>query len=341
MSDQPSVSLVNLGPLSKPVDTFIKKVSDFVGGAVEPYQIKRIAKARAEAALINAESEIHISDLQIRAAQRWLKEEEAHQRNMEEITSKAIPLLKDDADPSAMEDDWIANFFAKSRIVSDKEMQGLWGRILAGEANAPGIFSKGTINILSGLDKVDADLFTKLCGFSWTIDTDRVPLVFHEQAELYNNRGINFATLSHLDSIGLVQFRVNGLGEPFRAAGFDMVVESSTIKLQGESLVHYYGRPLPLNLNKDADASIGIGYALFTRAGEELARICESRPVEGFYEYVKEHWKQHLPEVETSEEDKIEAGYEILDELVGFVESDSTDGSVNHDDLIYEMRSKP
>ena len=41
------------------------------------------------------------------------------------------------------------------------------------------------------------------------------------------------------------------------------------------------------------------------------------------------------------EQNKVEEGYAILDELVGFCESDQTDGSVNHDEAIYGLRSKP
>jgi hypothetical protein len=36
-------SEVNLGELSKPADTLIKKVSSAVGGVFEPWQIKRVA----------------------------------------------------------------------------------------------------------------------------------------------------------------------------------------------------------------------------------------------------------------------------------------------------------
>lgn len=39
-------------------------------------------------------------------------------------------------------------------------------------------------------------------------------------------------------------------------------------------------------------------------------------------------------------ENKLEKGYAILDELVGFCESNRTDASVNHDVTIYELRSK-
>ena len=36
-----------------------------------------------------------------------------------------------------------------------------------------------------------------------------------------------------------------------------------------------------------------------------------------------------------------EKGYEILGQMIGIAESDSTDGSVNHDEVIYELDSKP
>ena len=44
---------------------------------------------------------------------------------------------------------------------------------------------------------------------------------------------------------------------------------------------------------------------------------------------------------EAIERNKLEEGYAILDELVGFCESDRTDGSVNHDESIYGLHSKP
>ena len=46
-------------------------------------------------------------------------------------------------------------------------------------------------------------------------------------------------------------------------------------------------------------------------------------------------------EPETIEQNKAEEGYAILDGLVGFCELDETDGSVNHDEAIYGLRSKP
>ena len=275
--------LINLGNLTKPADTLVKKISNAVGVLFEPRQIIRIAEAKAEAAKIEAQSEIEITELHRRAARRWIGEEAQRQGNMESITAKALPQLNENATPSSVEDDWIVNFFEKSRIVSDNEMQELWSRVLAGEANDPGTYSKRTVNFLSDLDKSEAALFTKLCGFVWVIG-GFVPLVFDVQAEIYNKHGINFGTLQHLDSIGLVKFG--------NLAGFLQkdVPERFTVT--------YYGRPLNLEKSKGAGKNLKIGTTLLTRTGKELVPICGSKPVEGFLEYVKDRWKQYLPKSE-------------------------------------------
>jgi hypothetical protein len=294
MPEGTSNSLVNLGDLSKPADTLIKKVSKAVGCLFAPYQIKRIAKAEAEAVVIKAQSEIEITDLHRRAMRRFIEEEGNRQKNIEDITSKALPLLKESSDPNSIEDDWVTNFFDKSRIVSDQEMQDLWSRVLAGEANSPGSYSKRTVNFLSDLDKSDAQLFRSLLGFGWMIG-DIVPLVFDVGDAIYNERGIRFDTLTHLESIGLIQF--NNLASFVK------------LPLPKKFAVHYYGQPLSLEMELDSKNKLDIGKAILTKIGQELALICGSQPVEGFVDFVKQKWTAYLPKPKAEEKD---AGQEAL-----------------------------
>ena len=280
MSKKISSSVVDLTGISKPADTLIKKVSNAVGGLFVPYQIKRVAKAETEAAMIKAQSDIEITDLHRRAMHRWIDEEARRQKNMEDITNKALSQLNKEANPDSMEDDWITNFFDKSRIVSDDEMQTLWSRVLAGEANTPGTYSKRTVRFLSDLDKTDADLFSKLCGFSWMMGVV-VPLVFDAQAEIYKRYGINFNSLSHLESIGLVRF------EPltvFRSNNLPKIFSIS-----------YYSKLLFLEMPKDVDNQLEIGHVILTKIGQELAPISGSKPVDDFWDYVTDKWKQYKP----------------------------------------------
>jgi len=78
-------SLRNLGSLLKPVDTLIKKISKAVGGIVAPYQIKRIAKAKTEPALIEAHSKIKMTEMHRGAAHRSIEEEAQLQKNVEAL----------------------------------------------------------------------------------------------------------------------------------------------------------------------------------------------------------------------------------------------------------------
>lgn len=270
-------SIINIGELSKPATVLIEKISDAVGGVFKPYQIVRVAKAEAEADRVRAESQIQISDLQRRAFQRFLEEESNKQRNIEDITQQSLPLLTEGAQPDKVENDWITNFFDRCRLISDQEMQGLWSRVLAGEANSPGTFSKRTVNFLSDLDKSDAELFTELCGFGWLIG-DFVPLIYDFQSNLYNQHRINFGTLSHLESIGLIRF--------------DDVFGFHVTKIPKKLDVHYHGTSVSLEMPKESDNSIEVGQVILTQIGEELAPICGSSPVEGFLSFVCEKWKE-------------------------------------------------
>ena len=243
---------------------------------------------------------------------------------MEDITAKAVPQLNENANPNAMDDDWIVNFCDKSRKVFDGEMQALWARVLAGEANAPGTYSKRTVNFLLEMDKDEAELFSKLCKFKWTIDRTVVPLVFNVQEEMYKKHDIGDISMGYLESIGLIQFDKFGFLSGFRLQ-----------ELPKRVVADYYGKSIHLEMSYDERNELRIGCVYLTIIGQELALLCESGPVDGFFDYVKEIWKEYLPETKKNKKDNIEETYAILDEMVGFCESDKTDGSVNHDGVMW------
>ena len=268
--------LANLGDLTKPATVLIEKISDAVGGIFKPFQIVRVAKAGAEAERIRAESKIQVTDLHRRAMQRFLEEEAKKQSNMEDITQKALPYLEEDSSPQDMGGDWLTNFFDKCRIISDGDMQVLWSRVLAGEANTPGVFSRKTVNLLADLDKEDAELFTSLCSFGWVVRDTLVPFIYDDHDDIYNTHGIDFDSLSHLESLGLIQFS--------KLAQFQLVSLPKTVSAS------YYGKSVELVFPKDAENGLDAGQALLTRAGQQLARVCGSKPVDGFFHLVHKRW---------------------------------------------------
>ena len=274
------MSVFNVGGLAKPVTTFIEKVSNAVGTLWEPHQIRRVAQAQADAALTLAQGDIEVTELQRRAAQRFVDEETRRQTNMETIAGKAISMLNPHAVAEKMEDDWIANFFDKCRIVSDADIQDLWSRVLAGEANNPGSFSRKTVNLLSDLDKASAELFVNLCSFGWNIDGNIVPMVFEFGSEIYQQHGIHLDAALYLSSIGLVEVTATG----FQKTGFPKHLK-----------VSYHDRQLNLAFEKESDNELAIGSVTLTLSGSQLATIVESKAVNGFFEFVYDKWnKQSL-----------------------------------------------
>jgi len=175
-----------------------------------------------------------------------------------------------------MEDDWISNFFDKCRLISDDQMQLLWAKLLAGEANSPGTYSKRTVNLLGTLDKIDAQLFTGLCSFIWCLPNIHL-LVYDQNESVYNSKGINFASLTRLDEMGLIRldfvgYKLKYLPQQFTAS--------------------YYGKTVDLQFPNIKDNELKTGKVLLSSSGGELARICGAKPIDEFYEYVLERWQK-------------------------------------------------
>jgi hypothetical protein len=270
-----TTTIANLGDLAMPATALVEKVSEAVGGIFRPYQIVRVAKAVAEAKKIEAMADVEVTEIQQRGIARLIIEEGKKQENIESITAQAIPLLEDGAKPEEMENDWITNFFDKCKLISDQEMQSLWSKLLAGEANKAGTFSKRTIELVSQLDKADAQLFTIFCSFAFV--TGRItPFIFDVKGKVYTEKGLNFEKLSHLDNIGLINFNhVTGfIQHPY----------------QQESLVHYYGTPIYIRFPNEKDNVLQLGHVVLTKIGHELAPLCGSERLDSFLEYVIEKW---------------------------------------------------
>ena len=248
--------LISLGDISAPVSVLIDRISNAVGGIARPGQIVRVAKAEAKAEIIRTKTKIEIDEIQERALQRFVFEETAKQNNIENITAKAVPLISEDANPEDMETDWITNFFDKSRLISDDEMQSLWANLLAGEANSPGTFSKRTINSVYSLNKSDALLFQSFCNFLWDIG----PLIYDHENDTFKRHNITFNTLTHLDSIGLITFNP-AVG--YRKIGFPK-----------KTRLEYFNNYIEIEFDKDKNNEMKSGQVLFTTTGAELSKVC-------------------------------------------------------------------
>ena len=284
--------------MAKPVSTFIEKCSDAVGGLAKPWQEKRVRRAEAEgdadaaiiraqgeaeAELIRAQSSIQLSDLQREAMHRLFVEEERYQSSMKIILLEADEQVDKEAFVAEeMDDDWIVNFFQNARIVSDDEMQTLWARILAGEANEPSSFSRKTVNIMADLGKRDAQLFKALADFVWEIDGRSVIVDIDVTDEFYTKRDINFESMSTLTELGLIARMIPGFDSSARMIrGHEPVLPVSDQK----AIASYGTQTLELCFDKLSGNYLWVGSWKFTQVGVELLSICSKEPIEGFFNW--------------------------------------------------------
>lgn len=269
--------LINLGELSKPATVLIEKVCSAVGIVFEPTRIRRKAKAEADAQQIVAVGRIEVDALERRALERWVHQEARKQANIESITAQAADSMPPGANPEALNEDWLAHFFKQCDTVSDSEMQTLWSKLLVGEATAPGTYSRRTVDLVSTLDKADASLFTAFGEFVWMIG-EETPLIYDLNNEIYKARGITFASLKHIDSIGLISFEsIAG----YKRSGFAK-----------HAVTVYHERPTLLEFPVDSTNQMMIGHALLTSAGKQLMAICGSERNDAFYHYVIRSWSE-------------------------------------------------
>lgn len=265
-------TLVDLGELSKPVTVLIEKVSDAMGVAFEPHRIKRKAQADADADRIRAISGFELDDeLERRAAQRFIAQERRKQVNIETIATEAVKLLPPHAKPEGLSEDWLANFFAESAMVSEADMQAIWARILAGEATQTGQFSKRTLKILADMTSEDASTFASLMQYCWHFDL-LTPFILDPSLPIFSSSGIDYVKLKHLEAIGLVAYDTNvsliGDNEIQPCRYFDSVM---SVQFAGSQRLH-------------------VGKIILTSVGLELAKICPGVPNENFMLYLIGEW---------------------------------------------------
>jgi hypothetical protein len=155
-------------------------------------------------------------------------------------------------------------------------MQSVWARILAGEANQSGSFSKKTIETLSVLEKKDAELLTSLCSFGWSFGNRLIPLYCETKAPFYAAKGVTFDSMNHFAALGLVSFN----GTMF----YHFVSMPPIVLLQ------YFDENFIGKFSTPPEHKLEVGLVMLTPVGTQLAQICGPSPVPGFVDYSKAWW---------------------------------------------------
>jgi hypothetical protein len=269
-------SLIDLKALSEPAVKLIEAVRSAVGILYEPTQIRRKARAEADAAIILARNQGQVSEIEVRASERVINRELRRQKNIEEITRKALKALPDKVNAEKPDEDWIHSFFESCQDVSNEDMQILWSRILAGEVATPGTFSTRAVGLIKHLQRSDAELFTKFCTFVWFLPgIGLAPIIPSVDDSYLKERGLHFLQFMRLEEIGLIQFN--------NVTGF-------SIKRIKQATAFYYGRRH--DVSREDESDLTLGKALLTSVGSELAPIAGAEHLETYRENIVAEWQK-------------------------------------------------
>lgn len=161
---------------SKAIEKLIDTVKNFLGKLYKPrairneadaeaYRIETIEKAKSKALASSREIDLDAFE---RISERFMNKELKRQENIDQITESAAQILQNENTVSEepVNEDWISRFFNIAEDISDKDMQIIWSRILAGEVKKPKSYSLRTLELLKNLSKDEALLFMKIANLA-------------------------------------------------------------------------------------------------------------------------------------------------------------------------------
>ena len=212
--------------------------------------------------------------------------------NCVDIVEKALDYIEPGKDPKIVNEDWLLYFYDRAGLVSDETVQQIWAKVLGGEVNAPGTFSKLFLHTLGIMSTENARLLCNLAMFCFGDISnfesyrrnnqyevaDRAektllpivhPLIYiRSNQRTYGKRAITPEGLMELESLGLIHCNFEK----------EFQFDRKKALTYGNRVVEVYG-------DKDNGDAILAGNVIFTKEGMM------------YYKIIGEEYKMYQPEI--------------------------------------------
>jgi len=277
--------------IDAPAESAGKKRS---AGASSQMQLLGLAKKFVlDGGLVSAEKQIPIEE---RTHKRARIAALRKQQNLEIIIQKSLSYcssseITDKADP-----DWFNTFTQLAEDVSNKTMQDLWAKILAGEITQPGSFSTKTLKIFREMSITDAKLLAKACSLTVSDNTKRNIRIIsgaYQMPSLFN-----FFNKRREQSIPLSQFSLS-YADLLVLADNHLVFVQETESSPMDKLEAFHftfdGSPLTLSAKK---ANCVLQFYKFTPIGSELARLISDSGDSDYLQHLKSALSENFSIIE-------------------------------------------
>jgi hypothetical protein len=183
---------------------------------------------------------------EVKTAKAILHAEESAMENKETISEEAV------------NPDWLFRWRDSAADVSNKELQILWGKILAGEVKAPGTFSLRTVDFLKNISKEEAEEIAKLApyiisGSIWRTDD-------------LEQKGLPYGYMLRMQELGIL----NGI----EAANLTQTISSVN---SSHFIAHLIGTDRLLVVqHDDPKKTITLSCYRLTTVGAEIMKLCSA-----------------------------------------------------------------
>lgn len=208
--------------LVSPAEKLIEAVSGAIGKVYEPKHIRNMADAKAYELQVISDTVRNNSDVPIvygstgvsidtrdfeqiakRASVRLTHQEITKQQNIEAVVDNAYEELENVGNVSSkpVNPDWMFRFFNSVENISDKDMQTIWGHILAGEIKQPDTYSFRTLEKLKNMTQKEAKDFQMVSSLA--LQNGGRKFILGEDSIL-NKHGVYFSHILELEECGLM-----------------------------------------------------------------------------------------------------------------------------------------
>ena len=205
------------------------------------------------------------------------------------LLNASVELEEDEQEPPnrGVDDDWLLRWRESAGRVSSDTLQGLWGRVLAGEVKSPGTFSFRTLEFLKTLSQEEARQIEKIAPF--VMDNDFI----FEDEDLLNSQGITFRVLVELQDLGIVTQATRGIQKTMKSEEADRF-SHRLIAYDHVLLVEHEDREKALHLKGYRLSSVGgqvVRLGTFTSHENYLRSVGMAIKQQGFeVQYARFEW---------------------------------------------------
>lgn len=248
------------------------KLSGFAGGFLAPRRAKKAAEAMATMNKAIAESmAAYMSFSPTVSPERaylmavtGLVFTERQADNLLAVLNRVAGSIDGEADPDNLSDATRDKIIEGSREADEQEVREIWAKLILGELESPGLYSKRSMDILANMARKDAEDFQALCSIcvyplGGEGDPNSLLVVENISSGLINGGVMSLLDRTNLESMGLVATSIVS-NRHVPAGGF----------------VGLATKDGPVFIVNGGEREKEVAFSpVLTNEGKELARLCE------------------------------------------------------------------